>query len=66
MDETSFIEVFNRLQELAKINKEGMNMEQLKDHLLEIKRIPTLGLKLPDETADIVSEEWLIFIKPIY
>jgi len=49
MDESSFIEVFNRLQELAKVNKEGMNMEQLKDHLMEIKRIQSLGLKLLEE-----------------
>ena len=49
MDESSFIEMFNQLQELAKVNKEGMNMEQLKDHLLEIKKIQTLGLKLLDE-----------------
>ena len=49
MDESSFIEVFNQLQELAKLNKEGMNMGQLKDHLLEIKRIQTLGLMLLDE-----------------
>jgi hypothetical protein len=55
MDESSFIEVFNRLQELAKVNKEEMNMEQLKTNtdliLINVKPICLFSMNM--QSAEI-------------